>query len=393
MTKYNRIITLVLDSVGIGQMPDAPEYGDFGVNTLGNISEKVGLDVPNLQEMGLGNINYLKTVLPAKNPTANFGKMAEIGDGKDTMTGHWEMMGATVHTGFQQFIANGFPQELIEEFEKRTNRKVIANKEANGMAVINEYFEEHMQTGAWIVYTSVDSTFQIAAHEEKIPLEELYAACEIARELTKDPKYNVARVIARPFLGTHEDYYRTANRHDYALDPHKPTVLNQLEDAGLDSVGVGKISDIFNGHGITEHVKSKSNMDGVDNTIALLKRDDIKGHIFVNLVDFDSMYGHPRNVEGYKECLEAFDARVPEILGALKDDDLLIITADHGNDPTYKGNDHTREYVPLLVYGNKLVGNNHIPTRMCFEDLGQTICENFDLKGTDEGTSFLNDIK
>ncbi len=393
MKKYNRIVTVVLDSVGIGQTPDAGEFGDYGVNTLGNISEKVGLELPNLQAMGLGNISYIKTVGPVANPTANYGKMQEVGDGKDTMTGHWEMMGATVHTGFQQFIENGFPQELIEEFEKRTNRKVIANKEANGMAVINEYFEEHMETGAWIVYTSVDSTFQIAAHEEKIPLEELYAACEIARELTKDPKYNVARVIARPFLGTHEDYYRTANRHDYALDPHKPTVLNSLEDAGLDSIGVGKISDIFNGHGVTEHVKSKSNMDGVDNTIALLNREGIKGHIFVNLVDFDSMYGHPRIIDGYRDCLQEFDARVPEILEALKEDDLLIITADHGNDPTYKGNDHTREYVPLLVYSKSLEGNNHIPTRLSFEDLGQTICENFGLADTDEGTSFLNQIK
>ncbi len=393
MKKYNRIVTVVLDSVGIGQTPDAGDFGDYGVNTLGNISEKVGLELPNLQAMGLGNISYIKTVGPVAKPTANYGKMQEVGDGKDTMTGHWEMMGATVHTGFQQFIENGFPSELIEEFEKRTNRKVIANKEANGMAVINEYYEEHMETGAWIVYTSVDSTFQIAAHEEKIPLEELYAACEIARELTKDPKYNVARVIARPFLGTHEDYYRTANRHDYALDPHKSTVLNSLEDAGLDSIGVGKISDIFNGHGITEHIKSKSNMDGVDNTLELLKRDGIKGHIFVNLVDFDSMYGHPRNVEGYKECLEEFDARMPEILKALKEDDLLIITADHGNDPTYKGNDHTREYVPLLVYSKSLEGNNYIPTRLSFEDLGQTICENFGLADTDEGTSFLNQIK
>ncbi len=393
MKKYNRIVTVVLDSVGIGQTPDAHEFGDFGVNTLGNISEKVGLELPNLAEMGLGNISYIKTVAPVKTPTANFGKMQEVGDGKDTMTGHWEMMGATVHTGFQQFIENGFPEELITEFENRTGRKVIANKEANGMAVIKEYYEEHMETGAWIVYTSVDSTFQIAAHEEKISLDELYKACEIARELTKDPKYNVARVIARPFLGTLEDYYRTPNRHDYALDPHKPTVLNSLEDANLDSIGVGKISDIFNGHGITEHVKSKSNMDGVDNTIKLLNRDDIKGHVFVNLVDFDSMYGHPRDVLGYKECLEQFDQRVPEILEALKEDDLLIITADHGNDPTYKGNDHTREYVPLLVYSKSLNGNHQIPTRFSFEDLGQTICENFDLKNTDEGTSFLNDIK
>lgn len=392
MKNYKRIITVVLDSVGIGQAPDAEKFGDYGVNTLGNISEQVGLSVPNLQKLGLGNISYLKTVPPVAKPTAYFGKMQEVGDGKDTMTGHWEMMGATVHKGFEQFVKNGFPQELISEFERRTNRKVIANKEANGMKVINEYYEEHMQTGAWIVYTSVDSTFQIAAHEEKIPLEELYAACEIARELTKDPKYNVARVIARPFLGTHSDYYRTANRHDYALNPHKKTVLNSLEEKGLSSISVGKINDIFNGHGITEHFKSKSNMDGVDHTIKLLNRDDLTGHIFVNLVDFDSVYGHPRDAKGYKECLEEFDSRVPEILAALKEDDLLIITADHGNDPTYKGNDHTREYVPLLVYNKNLEGNKQITTRFSFEDLGQTICENFNLANTDEGTSFLSEI-
>ncbi len=393
MNKYNRIITIVLDSVGIGQAPDADKFGDFGVNTLGNISEKVGLNVPNLAKMGLGNINYLKTVAPSLKPTANFGKMQEVGDGKDTMTGHWEMMGATLHTGFRQYIKNGFPEELITEFENRTGRKVIANKEANGMAVINEYYEEHMKTGAFIVYTSVDSTFQIAAHEEKIPLEELYAACEIARELTKDEKYNVARVIARPFLGTHADYYRTANRHDYALDPHKDTVLNFLENANYDSIAIGKISDIFNGLGITEKIKTKSNMDGVDQTINILKRDDVSGFVFTNLVDFDSMYGHPRDVVGYKNALEEFDGRLVEILENLKDDDLLIITADHGNDPTYKGNDHTREYVPLLVYANNLNGDNYIPLRTSFEDLGQTICENFNLKSTDEGTSFLKDLK
>ncbi len=393
MKTYNRIVTIVLDSVGIGQAPDAAEFGDYGVNTLGNISEKVGLELPNLQKMGLGNINYIKTVPPVENPTACYGKMQEVGDGKDTMTGHFEMMGATLHQGFTQFVENGFPVELIEEFEKRTGRKVIANKEANGMQVINEYFEEHMQTGAFIVYTSVDSTFQIAAHEEVIALEELYEACDIARELTKDPKYNVARVIARPFLGTHEDYYRTANRRDLALDPHKPTVLNHLLEANLDSIAIGKISDIFSGNGISEKIKTKSNMDGVDQTIEVLKRENTKGFIFTNLVDFDSMYGHPRDVQGYKNALEEFDARVPEIIENLKVDDLLILTADHGNDPTYKGNDHTREYVPLLAYSPSLEGNKYIPLRKSFEDLGETISQNFNIKSTDEGTSFLMDLK
>ncbi len=393
MKNYNRIVTIVLDSVGIGQTPDSDRFGDYGVNTLGNISEKAGLNLPNLGNLGLGNISYIKTVPPVAKPIANYGKMQEVGDGKDTMTGHWEMMGATLHKGFRVFIENGFPEELVKEFEKRTGRKVLANKEANGMKVINEYFEEHMQTGAFILYTSVDSTFQVAAHEDVVPIEELYAACEIARELTNEEQYKVARVIARPFVGTHEDFHRTANRHDYALDPYKETVLNHLEDNQFDTIAVGKISDIFNGQGITEKIKTTSNMDGVDKTIEVLKRDDINGLIFTNLVDFDSMYGHPRNVEGYKNCLEEFDKRVPEILENLKEDDLLIITADHGNDPTYKGNDHTREYVPLLAYSKKLEGNNHIPLRYSFEDLGETICENFNLKSTDEGTSFLNDLK
>ncbi len=393
MNKYQRIVTIVLDSVGIGQAPDADKFGDYGVNTLGNISEQVGLTLPNLQKLGLGNINYLKTVAPVAKPLACYGKMQEVGDGKDTMTGHFEMMGATLHKGFTQFVEAGFPAELISEFEKRTGRKVIANKEANGMKVINEYFEEHMQTGSYIVYTSVDSTFQIAAHEEVIPLEELYEACEIARELTKDPKYNVARVIARPFLGTHEDYYRTANRRDLALAPHKETVLNSLQAENFDTIAIGKISDIFSGNGISEKIKTKSNMDGVDQTINVLNRKDVNGFIFTNLVDFDSMYGHPRDVEGYKNALEEFDARLPEILNTLNEDDLLIITADHGNDPTYKGNDHTREYVPLLVYSPSLKGDTYIPLRKSFEDLGQTICENFAIKSTDEGTSFLNDLK
>lgn len=393
MSKYNRVITIVMDSVGIGQAPDCERFGDIGVNTLGNISETAGLNIPNLQQLGLGNINYLKTVPPVANPTANYGKMQEVGDGKDTLTGHLEMMGNTLHVGFKQYVENGFSDELLAEFSKRVNRGVLANKAANGMQVIGEYIEEHIETGKYIVYTSVDSTFQIAAHEEIIPLEELYAACEVARELTADPKYNVARVIARPFLGTKDDFYRTANRHDYALDPTEQTVMMKLEAANLDSIAVGKISDIFNGCGVTKSIKTKSNMDGVDKTVELLKADDINGFVFVNLVDFDSLYGHPRDVVGYKNALEEFDARIPEILNNLKADDLLIITADHGNDPTYIGNDHTREYVPLLVYSPSLEGNNYIPLRKSFEDLGETICEIFELENTNEGTSFLKDLK
>lgn len=387
----NRAVVVVLDSVGIGQAPDAPEFGDFGVNTLGNISNTVGLDVPNMQKMGLGNISYLKTVLPTKTPSGAYGKMIPAGNGKDTLVGHWEMMGLTSMDGFKVFVENGFPEELIAEFEEKTGRKVLANKEANGMKVIAEYYDEHVATGSWIVYTSVDSTFQLAAHEDVIPLEELYKACEIIREMTKTPEYNLARVIARPFIGGKDDFSRTSNRHDYAIDPFSKTTLDTLKENNLDVIGIGKIPDIFNNHGITKAVKSKNNIDGVDQTINELKLDS-KGLIFTNLVEFDSVFGHPRDINGYKECLEEFDAKLPELLAALKDDDLLIITADHGNDPTYKGNDHTREMVPLLVYG-KDVNKTLITDRMTFEDLGQTICEIFNLESTPNGTSFLNEIK
>ncbi len=391
--KFNRIVTIVLDSVGVGAMPDAESYGDsMDNNTIGNISKAVGLDIPNLQAMGMGNITDIKTVKPLSNVNSNYGKMAQIGDGKDTMTGHWEMMGSTLMTGFQQYVDNGFPEELIKEFEDKTGRKVICNKAGNGMKVIEEYYHEHMETGAFIVYTSVDSTFQIAAHEEKISLEELYSACEIARELTANEKYNVARVIARPFIGDFENFSRTANRHDYALKPFEYTVMQKLMDNGYESFGVGKISDIFDGVGVSAKLKNQSNDDGINHTINELKR-DYSGHLFVNLVDFDSLYGHPRDPEGYRDCLEAFDLRLPEILKASKEDDLIIITADHGNDPTFKGNDHTREYVPLLVYSKSLQGNNEITTRKTFEDIGQTICENFGLEDTKYGTSFLNELK
>jgi len=303
------------------------------------------------------------------------------------------MMGCTLHKGFKQYLENGFPDELIAEFEKQTGKKVLANKEANGMQVIGEYFDEHMATGNLIVYTSVDSTFQIAAHEDVVPLADLYKYCEIARKLTKNDKYNLARVIARPFLGGIDDYYRTANRHDYALKPYKKSVMKKLEEANFDSIAIGKISDIFDGDGVTKSIKITSNMDGVDQLVTVLQDETINGQIFVNLVEFDSKYGHVRDVKGYRDCLEEFDARLPEIINGLDQNDLLIITADHGNDPTYSGNDHTREVVPLLVYSPSLNGNHQIADRMSFEDLGQTVCENFKLEKTDEGTSFLLDLR
>ena len=392
MKKYNRIITIVLDSVGIGQAPDCLDFGDDGVNTLGNISQTVGLDLPNLSKLGLGNISYIKTVRPSNKPLANYTRMQEVANGKDTMTGHWEMMGVTLHDGFKQYIDNGFPQELLDEFSKQTGYQVLANKEANGMQVIDEFYDEHIKTGQPILYTSVDSTFQLAAHEDVISVEDLYKACEVAREITKDPKYNVARVIARPFIGEKGNITRTSNRHDYALNPFETTVMEKLVNKGLASVAIGKISDIFNGVGVSTSIKTKNNMDGVDKTIEELNK-DYSGFIFTNLVEFDSVYGHPRDVEGYKKALEEFDNRVPEILDNLKEDDLLIITADHGNDPTYKGNDHTREYVPLLVYAKDLVGNHQLPLRTTFEDLGETICDNFDLESTKHGKSFLEELR
>ncbi len=391
MKKFKRATIIVLDSAGIGQLPDSERFGDVDVNTIGHISSTVGLNVPNMEAMGLGNIADLKTVKAVENPTAKYGKMAEVGEGKDTLTGHWEMMGNTLHEGFNQFTENGFPKEVIEEFEARTGRKVIANKEGSGMKVIAEYFDEHMETGSLIVYTSADSTFQIAAHEDIVPIEELYRACTIASEIVQAPEYNVARIIARPFIGGRDDFSRTANRHDYAQAPTEHLVTEKLQEAGLDCIGIGKISDIFTGKGITESFKSKSNDNGMEHTLAQLKRTDVEGLIFTNLVDFDTLGGHPRNVELYRDLLEKFDSQLPEILAAMNDDDLLIITADHGNDPTYKGNDHTREYVPVLCYSPSISGGE-IPTRSTFEDLGETLCENFGLKSTNEGTSFLGDL-
>lgn len=391
MKKFKRATIIVLDSAGIGELPDANRFGDSDVNTIGHISSTVGLNVPNMEAMGLGNIADLKTVKPVSKPTAKYGKMAEVGEGKDTLTGHWEMMGNTLHQGFNQYIENGFPQEVIEEFEARTGRKVIANKEANGMKVIAEFYDEHMATGSYIVYTSADSTFQIAAHEDIVSVEELYRACEIASEIVQTPKYNVARIIARPFIGGRDDFSRTANRHDYAQTPTEHLVTEKLQEAGLDCISIGKINDIFTGKGITESYKSKSNDHGMELTINQLKRDDIEGLIFTNLVDFDTLGGHPRNVELYRDLLETFDSQLPEVFAAMTDDDILIITADHGNDPTYIGNDHTREYVPLLCYSPAFIGGE-IPTRNTFEDLGETLCENFGLKSTNEGTSFLQNL-
>ncbi|SHH08417.1 phosphopentomutase [Tepidibacter thalassicus] len=368
-----RVILMVLDSVGIGQLPDSEKFGDVGVNTLGNIIKTYGkINIPNLTKMGIGNIDGFNEVDPVENPIASFGKCSEVSQGKDTTTGHWEMVGLRVDKPFKTF-PNGFPKEIIEEFESKTGRKVVGNKPASGTAILEELGEHHMKTKDVIVYTSADSVFQIAAHEEVIPLEELYEMCKIAREIMRGDNA-VARIIARPFVGTPGNFTRTANRRDFSLDPYEDTILDNIKNKGLDVIAVGKIEDIFNGKGITEAVHTKSNMDGVDKTIEYIKKEN-KGLIFTNLVDFDSKYGHRRNVEGYKNAIEELDARIPEIIENMRDEDILILTADHGNDPTYKGTDHTREYVPVLIYGKNVKSGVNLGIRKTFADIGATVAD------------------
>ncbi len=386
-----RVIWIIIDSVGIGELPDSIKFGDKGVNTLGNIVKKYkDIEIPNLIKLGVGNISEVDFIESIDNPIGTFGKCAEISQGKDTTTGHWEMTGVLVKTPFKTF-ENGFPKEIIDEFERRTGRKVVANKPASGTAILDEFGEHQMKTGDVIVYTSADSVFQIAAHEEIIPLDELYKMCDIAREIMMGDNA-VARVIARPYVGTCKGQFeRTANRRDYSLNPFENTVLDNIKESGLDVIGVGKIEDIFNGQGITEAIHTKSNMDGVDQTIEYMKKDN-HGLIFTNLVDFDSKYGHRRDVEGYKKALEEFDCRIPEIIENMKDDDILIINADHGNDPTYKGTDHTREYIPLLVYGKNVKEGFDLGIRESFADIGATVADILDVSMPSHGESFKNII-
>ena len=390
---FKRVFLIVLDSVGIGEAPDAEKFGDPGSDTLGHIAEKMnGLNLPNLSAFGLGNIrSTIQGVSPVDQPKAHFGLMQEASNGKDTMTGHWEIMGLYIDQPFITF-PDGFPDDLIQELEKRSGRKIIGNKPASGTEIIKELGEEHMKTGALIVYTSADSVLQIAAHEEVVPLDELYKICETARELTKDPKYMVGRVIARPFVGEPGQFERTPNRHDYALKPFGKTVMNTLQENGLDVIALGKISDIYDGEGVTDAIRTKDNMDGVDQLLKVEDR-EFTGLAFLNLVDFDAKYGHRRDPIGYGEALEAFDQRLPEIVGKLQEDDLLMITADHGNDPTYSGTDHTRELVPLFVYHKAITKGESIPTRKTFSDLGATVSDIFDVEPPKYGTSFLDKIK
>ncbi|MCH1624827.1 phosphopentomutase [Fredinandcohnia quinoae] len=388
---YKRIFLIVMDSVGIGEAPDAKKFGDEGSNTLGHIAEKQnGLHMPNMAKLGLSNIREIKGISKAEKPLAFYTKMQEASNGKDTMTGHWEIMGLQIETPFQVF-PDGFPKELLDEIEKRTGRGIIGNKPASGTEILDELGEEHMKTGSLIVYTSADSVLQIAAHEEIVPLEELYKICEIARELTLDEKYMVGRIIARPFLGSPANFTRTANRHDYALKPFGRTVMNELSDNGLDVIAIGKISDIYDGEGVTKTLRTKSNMDGMDKIIETAAS-NFTGLSFLNLVDFDALFGHRRDPKGYGEALEEYDARLPELFEKMKEDDLLIITADHGNDPVHHGTDHTREYVPLLVYSPQMKGGQEIPQRKTFADIGATVAENFNIKMPQYGESFLTTI-
>ena len=396
MEKYKRIFVIVLDSLGIGAMPDSEKFGDVGVDTFGHILDKMGsLEIPNLKKLGMLNLHPVQKMKWVEKPLGRYTRLKEASNGKDTMTGHWEMMGIKTEKPFKTFTEHGFPKELIAELEKRCGKKVIGNKSASGTEIIEELGEEEIATGAMIVYTSADSVMQICGNEETFDLANLYRCCEIARELTMKDEWRVGRVIARPYVGKKKgEFKRTSNRHDYALKPYGRTALNALKDAGLDVISVGKIFDIFDGEGITESNKSKSSVHGMEQTIEIAKR-DFEGFCFVNLVDFDALWGHRRDVKGYAQELEKFDVKLGELLGKLKEDDLLIITADHGNDPTHTGTDHTREKVPFLAYSSSMKEAGELEEADTFAIIGATIADNFGVK-MPEGTighSILDKLK
>ena len=394
--RFNRVFVIVLDSLGIGPMADSARFDDAGADTLGHISETVEhLDIPNLQRLGLANLKALKQVKPAEHPEGYFMAMNEASNGKDTMTGHWEMMGIRTDKPFITFTEHGFPKELIDELEKRCGRKIIGNKAASGTEILEELGEQEVNEGKLIVYTSADSVLQICGNEETMGLETLYHYCEIARELTMRDEWRVGRVIARPYVGKKRgEFKRTSNRHDYALKPTGPTALNALKDAGYDVISVGKINDIFVGEGITESNHSDSSVHGMQQTIDIAKR-DFKGLCFTNLVDFDALWGHRRNPVGYGKEIEKFDKKLGELLPLLREDDLLILTADHGNDPTYKGTDHTREQVPFIAYSPSDTESGKLDTSDTFAVIGATIADNFGVRMPEGtiGTSILDQIK
>ena len=394
--RFNRVFVIVLDSLGIGPMADSARFDDAGADTLGHISETVEhLDIPNLQRLGLANLKPLKQVKPAEHPEGYFMAMNEASNGKDTMTGHWEMMGIKTEKPFKTFTNTGFPPELIAELEKRCGKRVIGNKSASGTEIIEELGEEEIHTGAMIVYTSADSVLQICGNEETFDLQNLYRCCEIAREITLKDEWRVGRVIARPYVGKKKgEFKRTSNRHDYALKPTGLTALNALKDNGLDVIGVGKINDIFCGEGITKTYHSDSSVHGMQQTVEICK-EDFHGLCFVNLVDFDALWGHRRNPEGYGHEIEKFDKGLGNLMNEMREDDLLILTADHGNDPTYTGTDHTREYVPFLAYSKKMKETGAIEDQDTFAVIGASVAENFGVK-MPEGTigkSILEKLK
>ncbi|WP_455721077.1 phosphopentomutase [Agathobacter sp.] len=382
--KYNRVFVVVLDSMGIGAMADSEKFGDVGVDTLGHISQTVDeFNIPNLQKLGLANLKALKQVPPVEKPQGYYMALNEASNGKDTMTGHWEMMGIHTTKPFITFTETGFPDELIKLLEEKCGRKIIGNKSASGTEILDELGEQEINEGKLIVYTSADSVLQICGNEETMGLDTLYKYCEIARELTMKDEWRVGRVIARPYVGKKKgEFKRTSNRHDYALKPTGATALNALKDAGYDVISVGKINDIFVGEGITGSNHSNSSVHGMEQTIDIAKR-DFSGLCFTNLVDFDALWGHRRNPVGYAEEIERFDVKLGEMLKVLRDDDLLMITADHGNDPTYKGTDHTREQVPLIMYSPSMKADGKLDTEDTFAIIGATIADNFDVKMPD----------
>lgn len=389
MQDHKRLFLIVLDSVGIGEMPDAAAFGDEGSNTM-RAAVEAGAVLPNLKKLGLFNIDGMDSWTSGEDqPTGAFGRMTEASQGKDTTIGHWEIAGDISPRPLPTF-PNGFPPEIIQKFERLTGRKVICNKPYSGTQLLLDYGPEHVRTGALMVYTSADSVFQVAAHEEIVPVEQLYEYCQMARDmLTGDDA--VGRVIARPFVGEYPNYTRTANRRDFSLLPPRPTMLNSLEDAGYESIGVGKIYDIFAGSGITRKIKTKNNTDGIQKTLELLES-DFSGFGFVNLVDFDMVYGHRNDAPGYARALMEFDSALPAIQKRMREGDLLMITADHGCDPSTPSTDHSREYTPLLAWSRGIRPGANIGTRRTFADIGATVLDFFGLENITEGESFLNDI-